>query len=166
MIYPNPMVEYKNPAEKAKMFARDVAAGANAVCSQDANKALSYIPLASLDINAVEFIGGQWRVQNDFPHKITTVRDKIFVIGEHLNRHEQNMFEYYSAHLVGFNCYGPFMVDGGQIVACFRGGMSELWAYGPSIEHARAFLAISLFDRNREIIFSAERDRARAVHGK
>ena len=157
MIYPNPLARY-DVTTKADLFAQDVADGNGfAFMSSGAHAATKRVPLAGLDIGQVEYIGAAWRVQQDFPHVIQNVRDRQFVIGEHLNRHEQNMFEYYSARMVGFNCYGPYVIGAPLIVACFNAGAGAMWAYGPSIEHARAFLAISLFDRNRDLIVQAER---------
>ena len=158
MIYQNPMAKYNcketDGLSKGALFSRDLGRLMAARCSDG-----KMIPLSDIkDLAQVEFIGGIWRVQDDFPYKITTVRDRDFVVGELLDRHEQNRFEYYSARSVGYNCYGPFALSPTEIVACFNAGAVPLWAYGPSIEHARAFLAILLFDRNRDLIFKAEHE--------
>ena len=165
MIYKNPLAKYScaesGNMTKAQRYEFDVAARALAFNQYGVGFFLS-----DFRMDEVEYIAGVWRLQSDFPYQISRVRDRDFVIGEHLNRHEQNGFEYYSAKSVSYNCYGPFVLDGSEIVACFNAGVEPLCAYGPSIEHARAFLAIALFDRNREMIFAAERARAQAVRGK
>ena len=155
MIYQNPMAKYGCPEtdglDKDALFRRDTAGGVLAI-ERGGHKR----PLSELTPDRVDFIAGFWRVQGDFPHKIQTVRDQDFVVGHQIDRHEQNMFEYYSADLVAYNCYGPYLVGQPTVVSCFSRGVEKLWAYGPSVEHARAFLAIALFDRNRDLILRAE----------
>ena len=59
----------------------------------------------------VDKVAGVWRIQNKFPHKITRVRDQDMVLIKKLNRVENNLFEFWGAKKVNYNCYGPFIID-------------------------------------------------------
>lgn len=110
-------------------------------------------PLANFAVSDVEFIGGLWRVQNPFPHKIQNVRDKQFVLDTPLSHREKNHFEFYSAWLVSENCYGKYILDGVKyIVAKYTTDNGTYWSYGANIEQARAFLGIKLYDEYMDLI--------------
>ena len=70
------------------------------------------VSLEVVGLHDVEFIGGLWRVQDKFPHKIQMVRDVPFVLGERIPRNERNLFEFYRARRVCENCYGKFLAPG------------------------------------------------------
>lgn len=113
--------------------------------------------LDNIAVDRVEFIGGLWRVQDRFDHPIQVVRDREYVLGEKLNRIESNRFEYYRAMRVCNNCYGlscgPEICD---IVAKYETDNGTYWAYGDTIEQARAFLGIRLYDKYMDVIHTAE----------
>lgn len=112
-------------------------------------------PLKNCDINNVKLIAGLWRVQNKFEHKIQNVRGKEFVLLEKINRTEKNLFEFYRAAMVATNCYGRFFVGGAeQIVAKYETDKQTYWSYGNTIEQARAFLGIRLYDEYSDLIHS------------
>lgn len=148
MKYKNPMAVHKTQAEKQRAYNAACAAGAVAWD----NNGREY-PLGRVGPDAVEYIGGAWRVQNNFAQLIQTVRGEEFVLGERLNRTERNHFEFYRAQMVGINCYGRFIISGpGVIVAKYETDDETHWAYGNTIEQARAFLGISLYDKYMDLI--------------
>lgn len=103
----------------------------------------------------VDFVAGLWRVQKKFPHKITRVRDKDVVLTNKLSHQESTNFEYWDAKLVGYNCYGPFVLQGKDanlIVAKYDTDDGCIWGYGSTIESARAFLGVKLYDTYKDII--------------
>lgn len=110
-------------------------------------------PLINYPMNDVEFIGGLWRVQNQFPYEVQDVRDKQFVLGAKLPRQEKNHFEFYSAMMVSENCYGKSLSVGSKyIVAKYTTDHGTYWSYGDTIEQARAFLGIRLYDEYTDLI--------------
>lgn len=112
-------------------------------------------PLSECDINDVKFVGGLWRIQNKFEYKIQIVRGEEFVLGDRINRTEKNLFEFYNAQMVGKNCYGRFIVNGANwVVAKYKTDRDTYWAYGSTLEQARAFLGIRLYDEYRDLIHS------------
>lgn len=110
-------------------------------------------PLADCDVNNVKFVAGAWRIQNMFAHQIQRVRGKEFVLLEKIDRTEKNLFEFFRARAVGKNCYGRFLVGGGEfVVAKCETAKGTYWAYGASIEQVRAFLGIRLYDEYKDLI--------------
>ena len=103
----------------------------------------------------VDFVAGLWRVQKKFPHKITRVRDKDVVLTDKLSHQESTNFEYWNAKLVGYNCYGPFVLQGKDanlIVTKYGTDDGYIWGYGSTIESARAFLGVKLYDMYKDTI--------------
>ena len=104
----------------------------------------------------VDLINGQWHIQNDFDYeKIKRIRDKDMVLIEKLPRKENTLFEYWSAKVVGYNCFGPYINSSKEpdyIVAKYKTDNGALWGYGKTIEEARAFLGLKLYDEYKEII--------------
>ncbi len=152
------MTTYKNKLATHKTFAEKERAYNSAILDS-AHPAMAYsrdgtvAPLANFAVSDVEFIGGLWRVQNPFPHKIQDVRDKHFVLHEKLLHIEKNLFEFYRASMVSENCYGPFIMPGTQhVVAKYTTDRGTYWSYGNTIEQARAFLGIKLYDEYMALI--------------
>lgn len=110
----------------------------------------SKILLRNLNANEVKFSGGLWRYQKPLDKKIKTIRDKEFIIGNQLDINENNKFKYFSATLVGENCYGKFEGTAKFIIANY----GDFWAYGESITAARAFLGNKLFNLYRDCVYS------------
>ena len=126
----------------------------------DVNKnALAYksdgttAPLANYVPSRVEFIAGRWRVQDRFTHPIQMVRDKEMVLLRQLPHFDHVLFDYYEASVVGYNCYGPF-ISGGRdyFVAKYTTDDGVYWGYGTTLEQARAFLGIKLYDEYMDLI--------------
>lgn len=118
-----------------------------------------FIPLGGpcAEFNDVEFIGGLWRVQKKFPYKITQVRDRQFVLVEKLPRAEKNKFEYYTAAAAiwsGTGCSAD-VAKPDWIVAKYETPNGVFMSYGQTIEQARAFLAISIYDGYQDLIHDA-----------
>jgi len=106
-------------------------------------------------IEDIDFVAGLWRVQKKFPHEITRVRDKDVVLMNKLPHQESTNFEYWDAKLVGYNCYGPFILQGQDanlIVAKYDTDNGCIWGYGTTIESARAFLGLKLYDMYKDVI--------------
>ena len=107
--------------------------------------------------NQVKFIAGLWRIQRQDDRVITSVRDKLFILGDKLDVHEKNLFEYYKAAEVHHNCYGIMPTDFDYIVAKYDTKTGPVWGYGTTVEEARAFLGIALFDKYNDAIHVAAR---------
>lgn len=134
--------------EKFRDYNRDRRAGVLAYKSDDTT-----VPLESVKLSNVEFVAGLWRVQTPFPHKIQDVRDKQFVLDAPLLHREKNHFEFYSAWLVSENCYGKYISGSPKyIVAKYTTDHGTYWSYGDTIEQARAFLGIRLYDEYMDLI--------------
>ena len=109
-------------------------------------------------LNNVDFVSGLWRVQKRFPYLITRVRDKDMVLLKKINHSENTNFEYWVAKPVGYNCYGPFIIEGNEadfVVSRCVTDKGEFWGYGTTIESARAFLGLKIWDEYRETIHDA-----------
>lgn len=149
-ILKNSLATHKTIVAKCEDFYRACDTGAVAYTSDGTT-----VPLAKLEPWQVEFIGGAWRVQNPFMSEIQTVRDRMFVLGEKLPHKEKNHFEFYRASLVSENCYGKYIMSSNQyIVAKYATDKGTYWSYGNTIEQARAFLGIKLFDEYMDLIHS------------
>ncbi len=116
--------------------------------------------------NDVDLVNGIWHIQNDFDYKkITRVRDKDMVLIDKLPHTESTNFEYWTAKVVDYNCFGPYITkDKGPdyIVAKYRTDKGPRWGYGHTIEEARAYLGLKLYDEFKDIIdVIANRNRLR-----
>lgn len=145
---------YKDVAEKRIAFELGVEDGMAAYTGFQKS-----IPLGGpgAEFNDVEYIAGLWRVQKKFPYKITDVRDKQFVLVKKLPRMEKNKFEYYTAAGAvwsGTGCSAD-IAHPDWIVAKCETPRGTYWAYGQTIEQARAFLAISIYDKHQDLIHVA-----------
>ncbi|MBD5400968.1 hypothetical protein HDR61_04495 [bacterium] len=137
-----------NEHAKEMLFKIDCKRGATAIDSKN-----KVYPLSDLDIDCVKYIAGAWRVQNKFEHKIQIVRGQEFVLLEKINRTEKNRFEFYRAAIVGKNSFGRFLIDKAQrVVAKYETDNRTYWSYGDSIEQARAFMGIRLYDEYSDLI--------------
>lgn len=147
----NKLSAFKTDRERKLAWSNDVLAGKLAFY-KDGNSE----PLVNLPFEWVDFVAGFWRVQVDFPYPIQRVRDQDFVLLEKLPRMERNLFEFYLATRVGVNCYGPFIVpDSHEYVAKYDTDRGTYWAYGDTLERARAFLGIRLYDEFMDVIHVA-----------
>ena len=103
----------------------------------------------------VDKVGGLWRIQEKLPYQITRVRDKDMVLIKKLDRVENTLFDFWSAKAVNYNCYGPFIIDIANtdyIVAQYETDNGIRWGYGKTIEDARAYLGIKLYDEYKDVI--------------
>ena len=103
----------------------------------------------------VDKVAGIWRIQSKFPYKITRVRDKDMVLTKKLDRVENTLFEFWNAKLVGYNCYGPFIFESDvadYIVAKYETDAKTYWGYGKTLESARAYLGIKIYDEYKDVI--------------
>lgn len=152
----NPISVFKTVAEKRAAY--DAARGRAKAIIQDSDGQLRYIILGcrGAEFNDVEYIGGAWRVQNKFDHKIINVRGKDFVLGESLPHQERTKFDFYRAYLVGNNCYGKYLLCGADyIVAKYETARGTYLAYGKTIEDTRAYLGIKLYDEHQDLIHAS-----------
>ncbi len=146
----NTLSEFKTDAAKIAAYVRDKTKK-EPVYAYTADGAK--IPLKELRIDKVEFVGGLWRVQNEFPHKIENIRKVDFVIGDKLPHVERTLFDFYQAFSVGENCYGKFISKKPDyIVAKYVTNRGTYGAYGKTIEDARAYLGIKLYDEFQDVI--------------
>ncbi|MBO4625892.1 MAG: hypothetical protein J5679_01280 [Alphaproteobacteria bacterium] len=158
----NPLDEYKNTRKKSAALLRAHENNVMAIDSRGNEK-----PIKDFEMNKLAFVAGLWRVQVNFPHEITRVRDKDMVLIEKLDHQETTLFEFYRAKLLGYNCYGPFVIKDSKydyIVAKYVTDNKTYWAYGRTIEQARAFMGIKLYDEYKDVINTiACKDK---IHGK
>jgi len=148
----NPMSEFKTVAEKRAAY--DAARGRAKAFFLD-HREIKYIVLGyrGAEFNNVEFIAGAWRIQNKFDYQIINVRGKDFVLGDKLPHQERTKFDFYRAYSVGNNCYGKYIFPSTDyIVAKYATPRGTYWAYGQTIEQARAFLGIKLYDEHQDLI--------------
>ncbi|MBR2286230.1 MAG: hypothetical protein IJ866_02135 [Alphaproteobacteria bacterium] len=147
----NSLSEFKTDGQKIAAYNRDKSNKRNPVVAYKADG--TTVPLKELRIDNVEFVGGLWRVQNEFPHKIENVRKKDFVIGKKLPHVERTLFDFYLAYLVCENCYGKYIgKNADYIVAKYPTVRGVYSAYGKTIEDARAYLGIKLYDEFQDVI--------------
>ncbi|MFQ6696210.1 MAG: hypothetical protein ACLRFQ_02890 [Alphaproteobacteria bacterium] len=103
----------------------------------------------------VDKVAGFWRIQKKLPYKITRVRDKDMVLIKKLDRVENTLFDFWSAKMVSYNCYGPFIIDIANvdyIVAQYETDKKTYLGYGRTIEAARAYLGLKLYDEYKDVI--------------
>lgn len=149
----NKLAAHKTIAEKQRAYDADILNSQKKIMAYCSNG--TTVPLVDVDVSHVEFIGGLWRVQDKFLCKIQMVRDVPFVLGERVPRNERNLFEFYRARCVCENCYGKFLAPGPEkIVAKYTTDNGTYWSYGDTVEQARAFLGIKLYDEYMELIHS------------
>ena len=137
---------------KMAIFCVDEVEGVKAI---DENGRHITLGKSSAISDRVDRINGLWHVQNKFPHTITRVRDKDMVLMKKLDRIEDTKFEYWSAKTVGYNCFGPFVSSDNSydyIVARYDTDNGPLWGYGRTLEAARAYLGLKLYDEYKEVI--------------
>ncbi|MBO4672544.1 MAG: hypothetical protein J5608_02745 [Alphaproteobacteria bacterium] len=136
----------------------------NHVCAYCANG--TRMLLNSIGRTQVRFVAGLWRVQrvHSRHYKITDVRDKQFILGKKLDIHEKNLFEYYEAADVVSDCYGILPPAFTYIVAKYDTKDGAVMSYGVTVEQARAFLGIALFDKYNSAVHSVARREKQSIH--
>ena len=151
--------EQEAQQEKSAAFARD----AYKVKAITENGRFITLGRAGAQLGQVDLVSGIWRVQKKFVHKIIRVRDKDVVLTEKLHHKESTKFEYWNAKMIGYNCYGPFIYQDKSmdlIVAKYDTYKGPRWGYGTTIEAARAFLGLKLWDEYKDVIhIFARRDK-------
>lgn len=148
MILKNPLATWhKTPTEKQNAFNAACKSGDVAYKSDGTT-----VPLTSLHQDKVEFIAGLWRVQNETNYEIKQIRDRQLILGPRLPHSERTLFEFYSAMRPVFNCYGLIHCNFDIVVAKYTTQSGTFWGYGRTIEEARAFLGIRLYDTHQELI--------------
>ena len=154
--------EFKSEAEKEAAYKKDIQ-NPKTVFAQKADG--TSIPLKYVSVSRVDRIGDLWRVQTPFSKPIRIVRKQEFVIGNKLPHIEHTKFDFYEAFSVGMNCYGRFVFPKPDyIVAEYRVANMVFDAYGKTIEDARAYLGIKLYDEFQDVIH--ESIKARGQHQK
>lgn len=151
MIYKNPLAQHQIICDKYKAYRHDCNRG---VCAYKSDN--TSVPLRDVKLNNVEFIGGLWRVQNDFPYQISTVRGRDVIIGEKLQHSEPTFFEYFRGAFVAYNCYGPLKPMFDRVLGRYVTDNGTYWAYGATIPDARAFLAVKMYDLHKNEIHAKE----------
>lgn len=147
----NSFSEFKTDAQKTAAYIRDKVKKISPVLAYKSDG--TCVPMRDIRLNQVEFVAGLWRVQNDFPYKIENVRKKDFVIGKKLPHVERTLFDFFEAYSVGENCYGKYIgKNPDYIVAKYVTAHGVYSAYGKTIEDARAYLGIKLYDEFQGVI--------------
>jgi len=146
---------YSTVAEKRAFYNKALDNHEKALCGGDKK----FIPLGEpgAEFNDVEYIAGCWRCQIKCPYEITNVRDRQFVLVEKLPRQEHTKFEFWSATAAVWTGrgIGVDIKNPGWIVAKYETPRGTYMAYGQTIEQARAFLGIKLYDEYQDVIHAA-----------
>ncbi len=149
MIYKNPLAPNWSMSEKYRKYLCDHKNGAYAYKSDNTR-----VPLNTVGVNDVEYIGGLWRVQNKMNFTISTIRDRQLILGPRIDLQEKNYFEYFqAARIPTYNCYGPIdklVYD--TVVAKYTTDRGIYWSYGKTVADARAFLGIKMYDEYMDVI--------------
>ncbi len=144
----NKLALYQNDKDKIHAFNMARASGGYAITDGGGR-----VPLSQLTSDDVEFVAGRWCVQVDFPYEISMIRDRELILSDRIPHTERIPFEYYRAYRFGENCFGPFLVPSPDVVvAKYETDDGVYWGYGATIEQARAFLGIKLFDQYMDLI--------------
>ncbi len=148
----NPVPEGEARITKMAIFSVDEVNGVKAVSEKG-----KYIKLGAngAKLEQVDRINGIWHIQNKFPHEITIVRKRDMVLLKKLDREEHTGFEFYTAKHVGYNCFGPFVSKGNgydYIVAKCNTDRGPFWGYGKTMDDARAYLCLKLYDECQDAI--------------
>ncbi len=162
----NPLAEYYNPKKSnkenaaAKRIEYNKALDAGAVAYTGFQKCE---PLKNFEFNDVEKTGGLWRVQHKIPYEITDVRDRQFVLVKRLPYAERTKFEFYAAASVVWGGSGASadVAHPSWIVARYETPRGIYMSYGQTIEQARAFLGIRLYDEYQDLIHTAVSKKSR-----
>ena len=150
---------YTDVAGKRVAYDAAVANGAMAI---DSNLNQVRLGENGATFNQVEYMSGYWRIQTKFEHEITKVRDKELVIGKKLAHKERIPFEFYDAYTIGITCYGQGLFPTPDyIVAKYETDNGIYMSYGRTIEEARAFLGIKLYDEYQDLIDATIRTKSR-----
>ena len=150
MIIKNSLSDFKSENQKVVAYIRDTRKHEPVMAYKSDG---TIVPLKDFKPSQVEFIAGLWRVQNDFPYKIENIRKKDFVIGNKMPYTERTLFDFYEAYSICENCYGKYkrtLPD--YIVAKYKTNRGTYCAYGKTIEDARAYLGIKLYDEFQDVI--------------
>ncbi len=155
----NPLDEYKNSKEKSAALLRARENNLMAIDSNGNEKPVERFymgyELTFVDKNELAFVGGMWRIQDKLPLPITRVRGKDMILTKKIDHTEKTLFDFYRGKEVKYNCYGPFVIQDDKydyIVAKYETDKEIYWAYGKSIEEARAFMGIKLYDEYKDVI--------------
>ncbi len=149
----NGLSDFRYESQKVAAYVRDVKSKEIVYAYKSDG---SRVPLRGQHLYDVEHIGGLWRVQDVFPYEIEKVRGKDFVIGQKLPRIERTLFDFYAAYSVGENCYGKYISGNADyIVAKYITNRGIYSAYGKTIEDARAYLGIKMYDEYQNVIHAA-----------
>ena len=146
----NPLDEYKNTRKKSAALLR---ARENNLMAIDSNG--NEKPIKDFAMNELAFVGGMWRIQEKLSLPITRVRGKDMILTKKIDHTETTLFDFYRGKEVKYNCYGPFVIQDDKydyIVAKYETDKETYWAYGKSIEEARAFMGIKLYDEYKDVI--------------
>ena len=148
----NPVPEGEARITKGVIFSVDEQNGVKAVAE---NRSAITLGKSGAKLEQVDRINGVWHIQNKFPHEITCVRKKDMVLLKKLDREEHTGFEFYTAKHVGYNCFGPFVSKGNgydYIVAKCNTDRGPFWGYGKTMDDARAYLCLKLYDECQDAI--------------
>lgn len=148
----NSSAVYGTVAEKRVFYNKALDNHEMALCGGDKK----FIPLGEpgAEFNDVEYIAGCWRCQIKCPYEITDVRDRQFVLVKKLPHVEHTKFEFYLAAAAGWSGMGRSadVANPSWIVAKYETPRGTYMAYGQTIEQARAFLGIKLYDEYQDLI--------------
>lgn len=146
----NPLDEYKNTCDKSAAWVHAVHNNEYALDDKGGKHLVK-----DYDMGNLAYCGGIWRVQNKPNFEIMRIRDKDMVLTKKLDRAENTLFEFWSAVLVCCNCYGPYLMkDKGAeyVVAKYDTDKGTMWGYGKTLELARAYLGLKLYDEYKDVI--------------
>lgn len=160
----NPVPEGEARIRKMAIFCVDEVNGIKAVAENGKHITLGK---SGAKLEQVDRINGVWHIQKKLPYEITRVRKKDMVLLKKLDREEHTKFEFYSAKVVGYNCFGPFVSKDNTydyIVAKCNTDEGPFWGYGKTMDDARAYLCLKLYDECQDIILSVLCRKMRSIN--
>lgn len=150
----NSFSDFKTDTQKFSQYMRDKNNKRETIYAYKSDN--TRVPLTDCRLINLEYVAGLWRVQNEFPYTIENVRKKDFVIGKKMPHVERTLFDFYEAFAVNENCYGKYISGNADyIVAKYVTNRGVYSAYGKTIEDARAYLGIKLYDAFQDVIHRA-----------
>lgn len=109
--------------------------------------------LRDLNINDVEYIGGEWRIQNKAPENMKEIQGRHVVLGERIPGPKNSFFEFYNAQLVSVSCYGYYVLKEPKIVvAKYETDEHIYWSYSVTLEFAQSAIEVCMYKKYRDLI--------------
>ena len=146
----NPLDKYKNTREKSAAWVSASHNNNYAIDSQGNKK-----PVKDFDMSQLAFVCGMWRVQKKLAWPIQYICGQDMVLIRKIPNSKKTLFDFYRGKAVKYNCYGPCIIKDHNydfIVAKYETDEKTYWTYGKSVQEARAFMEMKLYEEYQDVI--------------